>query len=191
MKNLLDQLLSSEWLLGPLLYLVKCEVAASPALNFLKSETSFLFIMLTSGLGYIGLFLGKLFPPINNVLHEVQNWKLKEFWYLGEYRVGKRWNYLRDHTACKSIALAKLNVLNASVRWISPRGNKRAKWSLGHLNSHHVQYFNSHKIPSPPLASCRAKITNPEKRGKTRAAVPVQELQYCKGLCWAEGRMSS
>lgn len=116
--------------------------------------------MLTSGLGCMSVFLRKLFPPINNVLHKEQNWNLKEFWYLGECRVGKRWNYLRDHTACKSITLAILNILNALVRWISPRGNKRAKWSLGHLNSHHVRYFNCHKIPSTPLASCRAKITS-------------------------------
>lgn len=174
-------------------YLVKCEVAESPGLNFLKSETSSLFIMFTSGLGCMSLFLRKLFPPINNVLHEAQNWNLKEFWYLRQNsgRVGKRWNYLRDHTACKSIAFAILNILNALVRWISPRGNKRAKWSLGHVNNHHLQYFNSYKIPSPPLASCRAKITNPEKRGKKRAAVLVQELQYCKGLCWGGGKMNS
>lgn len=60
--------------------------------RFLEEWNILLVIMLTSGLGYMGLFLRKLFLPINNVLHMVQSWQLKEFWYLGECRVGKRWN---------------------------------------------------------------------------------------------------
>lgn len=59
--------------------LVKCAIAGSSALNFpgkmesFKSETVSLFIILTSGLGYMGLFLSKKFPPINNILHMAQS----------------------------------------------------------------------------------------------------------------------